>query len=61
MDRVKTALKVFEGVKVVVKPGPSCRACGQPVPLERDELDGKWYQNLWMHHCGRKAANRRRG
>jgi hypothetical protein len=52
---VADILSAFPGSKVVVKPGPPCRACGQPVSLEQDELDGKFYQNLWMHRCRRKV------
>jgi hypothetical protein len=52
MDRVKTALKVFEGVKVIVKPGLPCRACGRSIPVVWDGRDSRWYQNLWMHKCG---------
>jgi hypothetical protein len=48
-------LGAFPGSKVVGRPGPPCRACGQPVPLERDEFDGRGFQNLWMHKCGRKG------
>jgi hypothetical protein len=51
-----TALRIFEGVKVVVKPGPPCRVCSRSIPLLRDGRDGRWYQNLWLHRCGPKSV-----
>jgi hypothetical protein len=52
---VADILAAFPGAVVVdSRPGPPCRACGQPVPLEQDEFDGKFYQSLWMHRCKRK-------